>query len=100
MKQNDVILHTVTKVTTFIILTYSIYLFFAGHHNPGGGFIGGLVTASAIVLLYLAFNIEVISEHFLVDFKTVAAVGVLIAVLSGVGSFFVDALFKSYVWLL
>ncbi|WP_274622839.1 MnhB domain-containing protein, partial [Sinobaca sp. H24] len=43
MKINDVILQTVTKIVTFIILTFAIYLFFAGHHNPGGGFIGGLV---------------------------------------------------------
>ncbi|ARK31346.1 Na(+)/H(+) antiporter subunit B [Halalkalibacter krulwichiae] len=96
MKQNDVILHTVTKVSTFIILTFSIYLFFAGHHNPGGGFIGGLVTASALVLLYLAFDLETVREHIPVDFKKVAGVGVLIAVLSGVGSLFVDAPFLSH----
>ena len=42
MKINDVILRTVTKAVVFIILTLGVYLFFAGHHAPGGGFIGGL----------------------------------------------------------
>lgn len=95
-KENDIILHTVTKVSCFIILTFSIYLFFAGHHNPGGGFIGGLVTASALVLLYLAFDIETVRETIPVDFKMVSAIGVLIAVLSGVGSFLFDAPFLSH----
>ena len=40
MKINDVILRTVTKAVVFIILTLGVYLFFAGHHAPGGGFIG------------------------------------------------------------
>ncbi len=47
MKTNNVMLHTVTKIAAFIILTFSVFLFFAGHNNPGGGFIGGLMTASA-----------------------------------------------------
>lgn len=85
---NDIILQTVTKVVTFIILTFAIYLFSTGHHNPGGGFIGGLVVASAVVLLYLSFDIKIIREGFPVDFKTLAAVGVFIAVLTGIGSFF------------
>ena len=96
MKVNDIILHSVTKVTTFIIMTFSIYLFFAGHHNPGGGFIGGLVTASALVLLYLAFDIETVNKIVPLDFKQVAAVGVLIAVLTGFGSFVFDAPFLSH----
>ncbi len=83
MKHDDIILHLVTRVTTFIIITFSIYLFLAGHHNPGGGFIGGLVTASALILLYLAFDIETINKAIPIDFKRLAAFGVLIAVLMG-----------------
>lgn len=95
MRPNDVILHTITKAAVVIILTFSIYLFFGGHHNPGGGFIGGLSVAAGIVLLYLAFDIETVRENVPVDFKRVAGVGVLIAVLTGVGSFFFDAPFLS-----
>ncbi|MBP2241007.1 multicomponent Na+:H+ antiporter subunit B [Cytobacillus eiseniae] len=89
MKPNDVILHSVTKVAVVIILTFSIYLFYGGHHNPGGGFIGGLSVASGLVLLYLAFDIETVRNNIPVDFKIVAAVGVLIAVLTGVSSLFI-----------
>jgi multicomponent Na+:H+ antiporter subunit B len=92
MKPNDVILQSVTKVAVVIILTFSIYLFLSGHHNPGGGFIGGLSTASAIVLLYLAFDIETVRENIRLDFKKVGALGVLIAVGTGIlGLLFGDA---------
>lgn len=86
MKNNDVILQTVTKVVVFIILTFGVELFLAGHNNPGGGFIGGLVLSSALVLLYLVFDIETVHKGIPVDFKIVAAVGVLFVVGTGLGA--------------
>ncbi|PQD96275.1 Na(+)/H(+) antiporter subunit B [Pradoshia eiseniae] len=95
MKPNDILLAAVTKVAVLIILTFSIDLFFAGHHNPGGGFIGGLGIASALVLMYLTLGTEIVNKLIPVDFKTVAAIGVLIAVLTGAGSFLFDVPFLS-----
>jgi len=83
MKSNDVILHTVTKFSAVIILTFSIHLFIAGHHQPGGGFIGGLTTASGIVLLLLAFDIDTIKNNIRVNFINMAVIGVIIAILTG-----------------
>lgn len=83
MKPNNVILKSVTRVAVVIIFTFSIYLFLNGHHQPGGGFIGGLSTAAAIVLLYLSFGIEKVRENIRIDFKKLAAIGVLIAVGTG-----------------
>jgi multicomponent Na+:H+ antiporter subunit B len=88
MKPNDVILHTVTKIAVLIIFTFSVYLFYGGHHNPGGGFIGGLGVASGITLLFLAFDIETIRKNIPFGFKNVAAVGVLIAIFTGMGGLF------------
>lgn len=86
MKINDLILQSVTKVVVFIILTLSLYLFFSGHNNPGGGFVGGLVLAAAIVLLCLAFDIETVKKGIPVDFKHVAALGAFIVVASGLSA--------------
>ncbi|MBX9973188.1 Na(+)/H(+) antiporter subunit B [Cytobacillus firmus] len=82
---NDIILHAVIKVAVVIILTFSINLFFSGHHNPGGGFIGGLGFSAALTLLFLAFDIETVRQNISVDFKVLTAVGVLIAVFTGIG---------------
>lgn len=80
MKINDVILRTVVKFVIFIILTLAIYLFFAGHYSPGGGFVAGLVLATAVILLYLSFDEEKVKKGFPVDFKIVAAIGVTLAI--------------------
>ncbi|MCM2981196.1 Na(+)/H(+) antiporter subunit B [Niallia circulans] len=82
---NDIIIRSVAKVAVVIILTFAINLFVSGHHFPGGGFIGGLTFAAAIILLFLTFDIESVRKNLPVDFKVLAGVGVLIAVLTGVG---------------
>ncbi|HLS60297.1 MAG TPA: Na(+)/H(+) antiporter subunit B [Virgibacillus sp.] len=93
MKINDVILQSVTKVVVVIILTLAFYLFFSGHNAPGGGFVGGLVLASAFILLCLAFDIETVQVGFPVDFKLVAAFGTFIVVGTGMISLFYDVPF-------
>ncbi len=95
LKINDVILRTVTKIVVFIILTFGVYLFLSGHNTPGGGFIGGLVLASAFVLMYLSSDIESVQKSLPLDFKLVAAFGVLLATSTGVGSLLFDVPFLS-----
>lgn len=93
MKINDVILQTIAKLVVFIILTFGVELFLAGHNNPGGGFIGGLVLSSALVLLFLVFDIETVQKGIPIDFKKLAAIGVLFAVGTGFGAIFFGAEF-------
>lgn len=93
LKVNDVILKTVVRMVVFIVFTFGMYLFFAGHNAPGGGFIGGLVLGSGIVLLYLTYDIETVHKGMPFDFKKVAALGVLLATGTAIGSLFFDAPF-------
>ena len=69
MKENDVVLKTVTKIVVFILLTFGFYVFFAGHNNPGGGFIGGLIFSSAFILMFLAFDVKEVLISLPIDFK-------------------------------
>ncbi len=96
MRFTDVILQTATKVLVFIILTFSIYVLFAGHHYPGGGFVGGLATASAFVLLYIAFDAETVSQIIPIDYKLLGALGILMAVLTGTASLLFDLPFLTH----
>lgn len=86
MKTNDLILQTLAKLFVFVIITFSFYIFLAGHNNPGGGFIGGLMTSSALILLVLAFDWQVLNTVIPIDFKIIIALGLLIAVGNGLGS--------------
>ena len=47
-------LKTGSRILFGIILVTSLYIIFHGHLTPGGGFPGGAMIASAILLLYLA----------------------------------------------
>lgn len=86
VKSNDVMLQTFARMLIFIILAFSIYLLLAGHNNPGGGFIGGLMTASAILILYLAFDMKTIRKSIPLDFVKIIGIGLLFASLTGVVS--------------
>ena len=46
------------RVIFHAVLVGSLYLLFAGHNQPGGGFVGGLVAGAAIALRYLAGGID------------------------------------------
>ena len=50
----SIILEVVVRVLFHTIIVVSIYLLFAGHNLPGGGFAGGLVAGMALVMRYVA----------------------------------------------
>jgi multicomponent Na+:H+ antiporter subunit B len=52
--QPNFILRTGAKVVFPLILIMGVYIFIHGHLSPGGGFPGGSMIASAILLMYLA----------------------------------------------
>ncbi|QHZ45784.1 Na(+)/H(+) antiporter subunit B [Bacillus sp. NSP9.1] len=93
---NDVILQTVTKIAAFIILLFSFHILMAGHNDPGGGFIGGLMTSSSIVLLLLAYDLKTVQNILPINFIYVAATGLLISLSTGIGSFVFGAQFLSH----
>ncbi|MFD2045747.1 Na(+)/H(+) antiporter subunit B [Ornithinibacillus salinisoli] len=97
-KANDLILRTTTSLIAFILLGFAIYLLLAGHNAPGGGFIGGLVTAAAIILMYMAYGIKLVDNYIPINYRTLALIGLLIAVLSGIGSFLFNEPFLSHTY--
>ncbi|MUK90739.1 Na(+)/H(+) antiporter subunit B [Ornithinibacillus sp. L9] len=95
-KTNDLILRTTTSLIAFILLGFAIYLLLAGHNAPGGGFIGGLVTAAAVVLMYMAYGINVVDKIIPINYRTMALIGLLIAVVTGIGAFLFSEEFLSH----
>lgn len=98
MKTNDLILQTVTKFTLFVIFLFSIHLFFAGHYHPGGGFVGGLMSAAAIVLLLLAYDLKTVSTILPIDYKMLIGAGLLLAVGTGAGSLLFNVPFLTHAY--
>jgi multicomponent K+:H+ antiporter subunit A len=80
----------VTRMALPLALLVSAYLFLRGHNEPGGGFIAGLVTGSALILDYLSHGVRKARERMGWDQLGLIGLGVLIAVLTGVASFAFD----------
>lgn len=85
-KTNNIILETSLKGLLFFIVLYSVYIFTAGHYYPGGGFIGGLMTAGAIVLLLIAYDIKTVQRILPVNYRIVTAIGLLLAIGTSAGA--------------
>ncbi len=51
-----VITRTVTRTVVPLILVTAIAFLLQGHNLPGGGFIAGVMTASAVALIYVVFG--------------------------------------------
>ncbi|WP_429371154.1 Na+/H+ antiporter subunit A [Paenibacillus sp. DS2015] len=94
-RSNDVLLQSVAKVAFVIILIFSFYLFFAGHNNPGGGFIGALMASAALIMLAIAFGMDMVEKALPINYRKLIAIGVSIAFLTGLGSFLFDTPFLS-----
>lgn len=54
----SLVFQTTTRLLMGLLLVFSLFLLLRGHYDPGGGFSGGLVAASAITLYGLAYGMS------------------------------------------
>ena len=89
----SVIFDTVLGMVFRTTLLFSAFLVFAGHNAPGGGFVGGLVAAAALVLRYVAGGAEEVDRVLGVHELTLLGTGLLVAALTGVAGWFMGDAF-------
>ena len=82
---SDTIIKTVCRTLIPFIQIYALYVVVHGDFSPGGGFQGGVIFGSSLILIAIAYNLKTlvkrVSEKFLGVFS---ALGVLIYV--GIGT--------------
>ncbi len=78
-----------------LALLVSFYIFLRGHNMPGGGFIAGLITSVALIQQYIAHGVDWVKPRIKVDYQTLIALGILIAALTGIGSWFFERPFMT-----
>lgn len=92
LRTNSEIFTTASKLLIPIIVLVGVYIFINGHLSPGGGFQGGAVIASAVILLLLAFPDKPFNHKLFGFMESVSGlVFVLLAVLgAALGSGYLD----------
>ena len=53
---NSLIFRTIAPLLTAVMLVFSVFVLLRGHNEPGGGFIGGLIAASALTIYCLLYT--------------------------------------------
>ncbi|WP_020007809.1 Na(+)/H(+) antiporter subunit B [Salinicoccus albus] len=78
-QMHDVFLQFTSKVVFFIIIMFAFNLFFAGHYTPGGGFVGGLLAASALILLLIAYDRKTLFKMIPIDYRLIITTGLFLS---------------------
>lgn len=96
---SSTILKLGTRHLVPVLLILSLIVLYRGHNLPGGGFIGGLLGASALMLYALAHGWEALEKRFGVDPLLLIAVGLGVAFLSGLPGLLGGEAFMAGIWL-
>lgn len=94
----SVILQSATRLIFTLLLLFAIFLLLRGHHEPGGGFIAGLVGAGAFVLYAIAYDVRRARHALRIEPQSLTGAGLLCAALSGAVSMFSGRPFLTSVW--
>lgn len=95
---NTVIFRTAAPVLTALMLVFSVFVLLRGHNEPGGGFIGGLIGASGLLIYGIAMGVEATRKALRVHPLSLAGLGVVLAAISGLMSLAADVPFLTGLW--
>lgn len=96
---STLIFRTMAPIIALLMLLFSLFILLRGHNEPGGGFIGGLIAASAIALYAMAFGVGETRRCLRINPLVISGLGVLVAAGSGVLSAFAGAPYLTGLWL-
>jgi len=71
----DIVVRSVARLLVPFIQLYGLYVIFHGHLSPGGGFSGGAIVASSMILYGLSFNLESGTRKLSHDFSSLLESG-------------------------
>jgi multicomponent Na+:H+ antiporter subunit B len=96
---NTLIFRTMAPLLALIMVLFSIIVLLRGHNDPGGGFIGGLIAASAAAVYGMALGVGEVRRILRFNPIGYAGFGVLLAAGSGLISLAFGTPFLTGHWL-
>ena len=74
-----VVVDVAVRLVFAAVMVGSLYLLFAGHNQPGGGFVGGIIAGAAVALRYVAGGIDNVRNLSRARPWTVMGAGLLVS---------------------
>ena len=71
------IFRTAAPYLTALMLLFSVFVLLRGHNEPGGGFIGGLIAASAFAIHAIAFGVPTVRRALYFHPMAISGFGLL-----------------------
>lgn len=92
------IFRTAAPTLTALMLMFSVFVLLRGHNEPGGGFIGGLIAASAFAIHGIAFGVHQVRRTLYFHPMAISGFGLFLAILAGLISLMAGAPFLTGLW--
>lgn len=80
---DSIVLRTATRYLLPLLLLFSVFVLLRGHNDPGGGFVGGLVAATAFALYAIGYGVAPARDLLQTSPRRLIGIGLLIAASSG-----------------
>lgn len=93
------IFRTVAPYLTSLMLLFSVFVLLRGHNAPGGGFIGGLIAASAFAIYGIACGVSPVRRALRLHPMTIAGIGLLLGAVAGLLSLLENVPFMTALWI-
>ncbi len=92
------IFRTVAPYLSARMVRVSVCVLLRGHHEPGGGFIGGLIAASAFAIYGIACGVSPVRRAMYFHPMAISGAGLLMASIAGLLSVFASVPFMTGLW--
>lgn len=92
------LLRTVAPYFTALMVLFSIFILLRGHNEPGGGFIGGLLAASAFAIFGIASGVAAVRRALRFHPLSIAGFGLFLGTVAGIPSLFAGVPFMTGLW--
>ncbi|MGV1790896.1 Na+/H+ antiporter subunit B [Rhizobium sp. A37_96] len=96
---NTLIFRTAAPFLTALMLLFSVFVLLRGHNEPGGGFIGGLIAASALAIYGIACGVTAVRRAIVFHPLAIAGFGLLASTVAGFLSVFAGVPFMTGLWI-
>lgn len=93
-----VIFRSIAPFLTSLMVLFSIFVLLRGHNEPGGGFIGGLIAASALAIYGIACGVAPVRRAIRFHPMAISGFGLFIGALAGVLSVFAGVPYMTGLW--